>query len=385
MEETGFFNLVDVTVKTREGREIPADVYLTYRAKVIQCNICNISERKISDDKLLENENRYHELFNHISSGVAVYEAVDNGRDFIFKDFNAAAEKIERTPREKVIGRKVTEVFPGICEMTLLESFQRVWKTGKPEQHPATIYKDKHLLGWRENYVYKLPSGEIVVVYEDISERKKAELAIAESESKFKWLYINAPIPYHILSADGIIMDINQRWCEILGYTREEALGRDIFDFIIEEEREAARISFKNKKISKKTYFEGSDRNYRTKNGVIKTFKTYDFLVLDQNQNITSVQTIIEDISERKRAEAEMSRLVDELRNLSDMEKKNRLFAEALAKNVIALRSTLITDEILDSIIENINNVVPSDSISIMLIQGDYTRIVRSRGIRREG
>ena len=288
------------TLKRKETNLISSEQILIKKEEALEKEQF---ERKRAQEFLEANQKRYHILFESICSGVAVYEAVDDGSDFIFKDFNSAAERIERTPREKIIGRKVTEVFPGIREMTLLETFQRVWKTGKPENHPAAIYKDKHLVGWRENYVYKLPSGEIVAVYEDISERKKAELAIAESESKYKWLYINAPIPYHILSADGIIMDINRRWCEVLGYTRKEALGRDIFDFIVEEERDAAKLSFKNKKTSKKTYVEGSERNYRTKTGVIKTFKIYDHLVLDQNQNITSVQTTIEDITERKKAE----------------------------------------------------------------------------------
>jgi PAS domain S-box-containing protein len=315
LKKLGFVNFNDTFVKTKEGREIPADVYFVDKTKLVQCNIRDVTERKMLDDKMSVNEDRYHALFQHISSGVAVYEALDDGSDFIFKDYNAAAERIDKTPRASVIGRKVSEVFPGIREMGLLDTFQRVWKTGKPKNHPLSIYKDEHLMGWRENYVYKLPSGEIVAVYEDCTDRKKAELAIAKSESKFKWLYINAPIPYHILSADGIIIDINQRWCEMLGYTREEALGRDLFDFIVEEEREAAKISFKNKKVSKKTYFEGNERNYRTKNGVIKTFKTYDFLVFDQNQNITSIQTTIEDITERKQAE-ERFRKENELKNI---------------------------------------------------------------------
>jgi response regulator RpfG family c-di-GMP phosphodiesterase len=88
---------------------------------------------------------------------------------------------------------------------------------------------------------------------------------------------------------------------------------------------------------------------------------------------------------QRKQAETEMHRLINELRNLSEVEKKNRLFAEALAKNVISIRSTLNADEILDSIITNINSIVPSDAINIMLIEGDHARIVRSKGYQERG
>ncbi|MGV8026974.1 MAG: PAS domain S-box protein [Anaerolineaceae bacterium] len=181
LEEKGLLNFNNVSVKTKDKTEITADVYLMDKAKVIQCNIRDITERKLLDDKLFENEERYHELFNHISSGVAVYEAVEGGNDFIFKDYNPAAEKIDHKSRSEVIGRKVTDVFPGIREITLLETFQRVWKTGQPEHHPVSFYKDKDLTGWRENFVYKLPSGEIVVVYNDLTEAKK-------SEEKISWL-----------------------------------------------------------------------------------------------------------------------------------------------------------------------------------------------------
>ena len=71
----------------------------------------------------------------------------------------------------------------------------------------------------------------------DITERKRMELALAESEIKFKWLYEYAPSAYHHLTPDGTLTDVNHRWCELLGYRREDVLGRAIFDFVVEEER----------------------------------------------------------------------------------------------------------------------------------------------------
>ncbi|MGA8904161.1 MAG: PAS domain S-box protein, partial [Candidatus Bathyarchaeia archaeon] len=47
-----------------------------------------------------------------------------------------------------------------------------------PEHYPATLYKDERIAGWRDNYVYKLPSGEIVAIYQDVTERKQAEEAL---------------------------------------------------------------------------------------------------------------------------------------------------------------------------------------------------------------
>ena len=84
-----------------------------------------------------ESEGRYRLLFDNMKSGVAVYQAVNDGEDFIFKDFNQAAEQMEGISKGELLGRMVTEVFPGVEEFGLLEVFRRVWRTGKPEFHPA--------------------------------------------------------------------------------------------------------------------------------------------------------------------------------------------------------------------------------------------------------
>lgn len=124
---------------------------------------------------LSESESRFRELFDNMKSCVAVYAPVEGGKDFIFRDFNRAAEKIERISKADVLGKSVLEAFPHVKEFGLFEIFQKVWEDGVPRHHPVSQYKDGRIEGWRENYVYKLPTGEVVAIYDDVTENKKRE------------------------------------------------------------------------------------------------------------------------------------------------------------------------------------------------------------------
>lgn len=146
------------------------------------------AERKRAEAALHQGEARYHELFAGIKCGVAVYSAWQNGEDFVITDLNPAGEQLEKITRQEVVGRRVTEVFPGVVEFGLLDVFRRVWKTGQAEHHPVSFYHDNRITGWKENYVYRLASGEIVSVYDDVTERKRAEDALHNSSKRLREL-----------------------------------------------------------------------------------------------------------------------------------------------------------------------------------------------------
>jgi PAS domain S-box-containing protein len=144
--------------------------------------INDISQRKRIESQLRQSEAQFRQLFSNMPSAVAVYEAVDGGTDFVFKDFNAMAERIEKLNEEKIVGKRLTEVFSGVESFGVLGVFQRVWQSGEPEYYPAHIYKDEKDPGsWRENWVYKLPNGNIVAIYNDITEREQAEKKLEET------------------------------------------------------------------------------------------------------------------------------------------------------------------------------------------------------------
>jgi signal transduction histidine kinase/HAMP domain-containing protein len=165
--------------------------------------------------ELGESERRFRELFENSSSGVAVYEAFEDGKDFILRDINKAGERIEGTARHKLVGKKATEVFPGIVEYGLLDVFLRVWQTGQSARHPVSSYSDGRLESWRENSVYKLPTGEIVAVYDDRTAQRRAEIDKRAMEAKLQRAQKMETIG---LLAGGVAHDLNNILSGIIGY-----------------------------------------------------------------------------------------------------------------------------------------------------------------------
>jgi len=184
-----------------------------------------------NEQEILKSKQLYKAIFEGSISGLAVYDVVEKGADFIFKEFNSAAEEIEGTPRKDIIGRSVLEVFPGIKEFGLLDAFKKVYKTGKGEHFPVSIYKDERIAGWRNNYVFKLPSGEIVASYEDITECKKAEAALRENEEKYRILFESANDAIVMLDGQKIV-DCNSKTVAIYGCdSKSDIIGHSPIDF----------------------------------------------------------------------------------------------------------------------------------------------------------
>jgi transcriptional regulator with PAS, ATPase and Fis domain len=119
--------------------------------------------------KLSDSDDRFKNFFNHVDNCIVVYKMIEDDDDFLILDLNRAVEKTEGILKENLIGKKLKTVFPGVEEMGLFNVLKNVYKTGQPETLETTLYKDSNLSGWRKNQIYKLDSGEVVAVYNDVT------------------------------------------------------------------------------------------------------------------------------------------------------------------------------------------------------------------------
>ncbi|MCE5181838.1 MAG: EAL domain-containing protein [Betaproteobacteria bacterium] len=178
-------------------------------------------ERQRIGRALHENEARLTALFEHMGSAVAVYQPSENGEDFVFSAFNRAAEQIEHLSRDQVVGKKLLEVFPAARDFGFIDVLKRVQQSGEAERFPVKFYKDGRIAGWRDNYIYKLPNGEIVAIYDDVTERRRNEESLRLAAKVFE----SSTAGIVITDTAGSVLNVNDAFTRITGYSLAEIRG----------------------------------------------------------------------------------------------------------------------------------------------------------------
>ncbi|MEO5339007.1 MAG: PAS domain S-box protein [Magnetococcus sp. MYC-9] len=241
-------------------------------------------------------ERRFRALFDTMTSGVAVYDVWNDGEDFILKDINRAGRQISRATDRDPIGQRATSAFPGIREFGLFEVFQQVHRTGIPIHHPISWYQDDRHRGWLENFVYKLESGEIVAIYNDLTEKRRVEEHLHLAQS---FLESTRDLVFWV-RVDGSFSRVNQSVCNALGYSREELLTMRVADINPNHPAEAWPLHWAELREKGTLVFESV---LTRKSGQTLPVEISATLIAFENQEYNL--GIVRDISVRKQAEQE--------------------------------------------------------------------------------
>lgn len=139
--------------------------------------------------------------------------------------------------------------------ITLLEKYEEMGIFRLKKKDGSEIWVEDH--GW-----YILGDNEEILFHEgimrDITERRMAEEILKDSEERFKMLYDKAPIGYQSLDSNGNIIDVNETWQEMTGYSKTEVIGSNFGNYLTPEHQNLFKKQFPKFKVSGhiQTYFD---------------------------------------------------------------------------------------------------------------------------------
>ncbi len=190
-------------------------------------------EKKIAFEALKTSEVKFRELFENMISGVAIVEPVNNGDDFVLRAINKAAQVIF-PGCDKGLNQPLKRAFPEGESTGVFEILSKVFVSGQSHQIPSMEYVLQEVSIWLDFYMYKLPSSEIVIVFNDHSHRIRSELLLRESEKRYRTL---SEITFEgiLIHEGGTIIDCNLSFARLFGYDRSELLGQNYPALLLEE------------------------------------------------------------------------------------------------------------------------------------------------------
>jgi len=200
-----------------------------FAGKNLEVSIEMALHRHLSEKRLREAETRYRGIFEYCSSGFYLLEPLDEGGDFLIREMNRSAELLDRVKKEEVLSRSFRAAFPGAEKCGLLDYIQKAYRTGRSEYVPGLFYQDDRISGWRACCVYRLPSNQVVELFQDVTEYKQSELEkermIEElNETVNKFSRLNGLL--RICASCKKILDENGRWRQIEAYIQDRSQAK---------------------------------------------------------------------------------------------------------------------------------------------------------------
>ena len=292
-----------------------------------------LAQSRTREHELRETETRYKALFEYMSNGVSIYKPVNGGSDFILVDVNRAAERMEKITKQEVIGKDITQIFPTIEEFGLLDVLKKVLREGRPIDHPVTKYKDDRLEGWRDHFVFRLPTGELVTVYSDETTRKQAEENLRRSEERFRALVESVPDCIYMKDRSLKFTYVNPAMMSLLDMDASDIIGRRAEDVYGEEA--AKQIREWDRRVLQGESVE--EEHTRPVGGVYLTFHDMRVPLQSEDGEVVGICGISRNITERRNLGLEASAIVTNYPSEAMRDTLNKAFFAASTDSIILL------------------------------------------------
>jgi two-component system cell cycle sensor histidine kinase/response regulator CckA len=277
--------------------------------------------RDVTAESRLEEENR--QSLDFLAS---VLEGIGEGVVVMDKDYRILTankgylSQVGKT-REDILGRHCYEVshhFDSHCMDNGHKCpVKTVFETGSPARAMHTHYDSNNQEIHVECHAYPIKdaTGNVIRAIEtlnDVTDRIRLEQKLKESEEKYRDLYDNAPDGYYSLAGNGLIVEANRTFLQMLGYRRDGAIGKLCMEDLLSGDS-VKTCQTKFLELKKAGYMRNLELTMVKKDGTLLPVTMHATAVYDGEGNFVMSRSVVRDITERKGIDEERRKLQEQL------------------------------------------------------------------------
>ncbi|WP_299646088.1 PAS domain S-box protein [Sphingomonas bacterium] len=209
--------------------------------------VIETTARVTAERALRAERDRNRDVLDNMADAFALLD-----HEFRLVDMNAAAWRLESRPPEEVLGKTHWEAHPDAAP-----ELGDLYRRAMTERVPAALEHHYTWLDGRESWIdmrtFPVADG-LAVFYRDISERKRAEAAVVESEARFRKMADQAPVMMWVTDPSGVCTYLNRRWYEFTGQTVGAGEGYGWLDSVHPDDRRIAEQAFVSANAAQRDY-----------------------------------------------------------------------------------------------------------------------------------
>ncbi|HOX04828.1 MAG TPA: PAS domain S-box protein [Planctomycetota bacterium] len=228
----------------------------------------DITAQKRAEEALRESEARFRSIVDASPMGMHLYELGDGG-ELIFSGANPAADRILGVNHSKFLGLRIEQAFPGLISTEVPARYREVAARGGQWRTDQIDYDRAGIRGAFEVVAFQTGPGRMVALFSDVTERKRSEKALRDSEARFRSIVETSQEWIWAVDAEGRHTYCNPAVEKILGFRPDEMVGRDAQPLLYEEDRGTAREALA-RSLAGRTGWSGLVLRWRHKDGSIR-------------------------------------------------------------------------------------------------------------------